>query len=102
LITDLGPVWVPGHQPLGPERAWSPSYVSEQLRMIFQAELPEAKALLAGWISWAKRSQIPAFARLTKTITRFQTLILNAVAHRLSNARSEATNTHLRLLTRRA
>ena len=25
--------------------------LTEQLRMIFQAELPEAKALLAGWIS---------------------------------------------------
>jgi len=73
----------------------------EQLHVIFQAELPEARALLAGWISWARRSRIPAFVRLTKTITRFQTLILNAVEHHLSNARSEATNTHLRLLTRR-
>ena len=27
---------------------------------------------------------------------------MNAVEHGLSNARSEATNTHLRLLTRRA
>jgi transposase len=70
--------------------------------MIFQAELPEARALLAGWISWASRCRIPAFVRLAKTITRFRDLILNAVEHRLSNARSEATNTHLRLLTRRA
>jgi transposase len=76
--------------------------LKEQLRMIFQADLPEAKALLAGWISWASRCRIPAFTRLAKTITRFQDLILNAVAHHLSNARSEATNTHLRLLTRRA
>jgi transposase len=70
--------------------------------MIFQAEPPEAKALLGGWISWARRSRIPAFVRLAATITRYRTLILNAVAHRLSNPRSEATNTHLRLLTRRA
>jgi transposase len=76
--------------------------LKEQLRMIFQAALPEAKALLAGWISWARRSQIPAFVRLAKTITRYRDLILNAVEHHLSNARSEATNTHLRLLTRRA
>ena len=40
--------------------------------------------------------------RAQKTITRYRDLILNAVEHRLSNARSEATNTHLRLLTRRA
>jgi transposase len=76
--------------------------LKEQLRMIFQADLPEARALLAGWISWARRSRIPAFARLTKTITRFRDLILNALEHGLSNARSEATNTHLPLLTRRA
>ena len=76
--------------------------LKEQLRMIFQAELPEARALLAGWISWASRCRIPAFARLAKTITRYRDLILNAVEHGLSNARSEATNTHLRLLTRRA
>jgi transposase len=65
-------------------------------------ELPEARALPAGWISWAGRCRIPAFTRLAKTITRYRDLILNAVEHRLSNARSEATNTHLRLLTRRA
>jgi transposase len=76
--------------------------LKEQLRMIFQADLPQAKKLLAGWISWASRCRIPAFTRLAKTITRFQALILNAVEHHLSNARSEATNTHLRLLTRRA
>lgn len=29
-------------------------------------------------------------------------MILSAVEHGLSNARSEATNTHLRLLTRRS
>ena len=78
------------------------AYLKEQLRMIFQAELPQAKALLAGWISWASRCRIPAFVRLAKTITRFRDLILNAVEHNLSNARSENTNTHLRLLTRRA
>jgi transposase len=76
--------------------------LKEQLRMIFQADLPQAKALLDGWISWAQRCRIPAFARLAKTIKHFRVLILNAVQHGLSNARTEATNTHLRLLTRRA
>jgi transposase len=76
--------------------------LKEQLRMIFQAQLPQAKALLAGWISWATRCRIPAFAHLAKTIKKYQQLILNAVEHGLSNARIEATNTHLRLLTRRA
>ncbi len=39
---------------------------------------------------------------LAKTIKKYRQLILNAVDHDLSNARTEATNTHLRLLTRRA
>jgi transposase len=41
-------------------------HVLEQLRMIFQVELPQARALLAGWISWASRCRIPAFVRLAK------------------------------------
>jgi transposase len=77
--------------------------LKEQLRAIFQAvELADARALLGGWVAWAQRSRLDPFVKLAKTIKRYRDLILNAVAHRLSNARSEATNTHLRLLTRRA
>ena len=77
--------------------------LKEQLRAIFQAvELPDARALLGGWIAWARRCRLEPFVKLAKTIKRYRTLILNAVEHGLSNARSEATNTHLRLLTRRA
>ncbi|MGH3687428.1 MAG: transposase [Pseudonocardiaceae bacterium] len=77
--------------------------LKEQLREIFACrDLTTAKALMGGGISWARRSRIPAFVKLAKTIERLRTLILNAVEHGLSNARIEATNTHLRLLTRRA
>jgi len=77
--------------------------LKEQLRAIFQAAGPaDARALLAGWIAWARRCRLEPFVKLAKTIKRYQALILNAVEHGLSNARSEATNTHLRLLTRRA
>jgi transposase len=77
--------------------------LKEQLRAIFQAaELADARALLGGWVAWAQRSRLDPFVKLAKTIKRYRDLILNAVAHGLSNARSEATNTHLRLLTRRA
>ena len=48
------------------------------------------------------RCRLEPFVKLAKTIKHYQPLILNAVEHGLSNARSEATNTHLRLLTRRA
>jgi transposase len=77
--------------------------LKEQLRAIFQArDLTAATTLLAGWLSWAQRSRLAPFVTLAKTITKYRQLILNAVEHGLSNARSEATNTHLRLLTRRA
>ena len=77
--------------------------LKEQLRAIFQArDLTAATTLLAGWLAWAQRSRLAPFAKLAKTINKYRQLILNAVEHGLSNARSEATNTHLRLLTRRA
>jgi len=77
--------------------------LKEQLRAIFQAvALADARALLGGWIAWAQRCRLEPFVKLAKIIKKYRVLILNAVAHGLSNARTEATNTHLRLLTRRA
>ncbi len=77
--------------------------LKEQLRAIFQArDLTAARRLLIGWLAWAQRCRLPAFVKLAKTIKKFQRLILNTVEHGLSNARSEATNVHLRLLTPRS
>jgi hypothetical protein len=42
------------------------------------------------------------FVRLARTIQRFQQLIWNTLKHEISNARTEAINTHLRALTKRA
>jgi len=53
-------------------------------------------------LSWARRSRLPGFVKLAKTIDRYRALIWNTLEHRLSNARSEATNVHLRVVTRRA
>ena len=76
--------------------------LKEQLREVFAAKGAQGKRLLAGWLSWAARSRLPAFVALAKTIKRFLPLIYNTLEHGVSNALSEATNTHLRLLTRRA
>jgi transposase len=76
--------------------------LKEQLRMVFEAKGPRGRALLAGWLAWARRSRLPEFVALAKTITRYLPLIHNTLEHRIGNALSEATNTHLRLLTRRA
>lgn len=76
--------------------------LKEQLRAVFAAKGEWGRVLLAGWLAWARRSRLPAFVKLARTIERYRPLIWNTLDHGLSNARSEATNTHLRLLTRRA
>jgi len=76
--------------------------LKEQLRAVFATKGQRGEELLAGWIAWARRSQLPGFVKLAATIKRFQPLIRNTLNHGLSNAKSEATNTHLRMLTRRA
>lgn len=76
--------------------------LKEQLRAVFAAKGTKGRVLLAGWLAWAKRSRLPAFVKLAKSIDRYRPLIWNTLDHELSNARVEATNTHLRVLTRRA
>ncbi|HEY5845324.1 MAG TPA: transposase [Microlunatus sp.] len=76
--------------------------LKEQLRAVFAAKGIAGRRLLAGWLSWAKRSRLPAFVKLAATIQRYLPLIHHTLDHGLSNALAEATNTHLRVLTRRA
>ena len=76
--------------------------LKEQLRYVFEAKGERGRQLLAGWLAWAKRSRLPEFTKLAKTIEKYRPFILNTVEHGLSNARVEATNTHLRVLTRRS
>lgn len=76
--------------------------LKEQLRQVFAVAGHTGKQLLAGWLSWATRSRLPEFVKLAKTIKKYLPLIHNTLDHRVTNARNEATNTHLRLLTRRA
>ncbi len=76
--------------------------LKEQLRQIYRLPAAEAIALLDRWIAWARRCRLPSFARLAKTITAQRPGIVAAIEHRLSNARVEAANTTIRLITRRA
>lgn len=76
--------------------------LKEQLRAVFATKGEHGRALLAGWLAWARRSRLPGFVKLAKTIEHYRPLIWNTLEHGLSNARVEATNTHLRVLTRRA
>jgi transposase len=76
--------------------------LKEQLREVFAVKGPKGRRLLAGWLSWASHSRIPEFVTLARSIRHYKDLIHNTCDHGLSNARSEATNTHLRALTKRA
>ena len=76
--------------------------LKEQLREAFRVKGKQGRQLLAGWLSWASHSRIPEFVALARSIRRYRDLIWNTLHHGLSNARSEATNTHLRALTKRA
>jgi transposase len=76
--------------------------IKEQVREVFSAKGTRGRRLLIGVIAWAGRSRIPEMVALAKTLKRFRQLITNTLDHELSNARSEATNTHIRLLTRQA
>jgi transposase len=76
--------------------------LKEQLREVFAVKGDQGRELLAGWLSWASRSRIPEFVALAKSIRRYRDLIWNTLDHGLSNALAEATNTHLRGLTKRS
>jgi transposase len=76
--------------------------IKEQLRDCYKSGGERAKILLAGVIAWCSRSRIPEFVRLGQSLRRFRDLIWNTLDTGTTNARVEATNTHLRALTKRA
>jgi transposase len=77
--------------------------LKEQLRLVFQEpDTAAAIALLDAWLAWARRCQITSFVKLAKTISEHRAGVIATLTHRLSNARTEAINTTLRLICRRA
>jgi transposase len=76
--------------------------LKEQLRQIYRLPAAAATLLLDAWLKWARRCRLHPFVKLAKTITEQRGGILAAIQHGLSNARVEAINTQIRLITRRA
>jgi transposase len=76
--------------------------LKEQFRELIKVKGADGKLLLKAWLRWAGRSRIPAFVKVARKIRRHLPELHNTLDSALSNARSEATNTHLRVLTRRA
>ena len=76
--------------------------LKEQLREVFKLRGAAGMQLLNLWLDWAQRCQLPAFVRLAQRIRAHREGIDAALTHGLSNARVEAANTKVRLLTRLA
>jgi transposase len=76
--------------------------LKEQLRQIYRLAPGAAIALLDEWIAWARRCRLAPFVKLAETITKQRAGIVAAIQHGLSNARVEAINTQIRMITRRA
>ena len=74
--------------------------LKEQLREVFRLPFRAAIALLEHWLKWARRSRLAAFVSLARSVRDHWPNIVTTLQYRLSNARIEAINTRIRLLTR--
>ena len=81
-------------------RLWRAYLLKEGLRYVFRVKGTEGKEALDQWLSWARRSQLPAFVHLAKRVTKHREAIDANLDHGLSQGLIESTNTKIRLLTR--
>lgn len=76
--------------------------LKEHLRDVFKHEGQRAVNMLDYFAGWASRSRLKPFVKLARSIRERRDSIVAALTLGLSNARIEAANTKLRLLTRLA
>jgi len=93
------------HVKLAPVVATNPRlarayYLKEGLRVIFKLPHADAGEALDTWVAWARRSRIPSFVKLQRSIVKHRVAILASIEHGLSNGRIESMNTKIRLITR--
>jgi transposase len=74
--------------------------LKELLREVFAPGGPERIVLFDAWLRLASRSKIQPFVDLARRMRRYRRDIANTLTHKLSNARVEAINTKIRLITR--
>ena len=73
-----------------------------ELRYIYRLPNPEAIERLDAWLAWASRSRLKPFIKLARTIRKHKSGVLAAIKIGISNARLEALNSKVRLLSHRA
>jgi len=77
--------------------------LKEQLRAVFhEPDWQLAAERLDIWITWAKTSSLASFAKAAATVHSYRDRIVATLRYGLTNARTEAINTTIRLISRRA
>ncbi len=69
---------------------------------MFRLPVRQAMALLAAWRAWAQRSRLAPFVKLARAMKEHLAAIEATLTYGLTNARIEAANTRIRLITRQA
>ncbi|MCP5045347.1 MAG: ISL3 family transposase [bacterium] len=72
------------------------------LAVLDRRQVNVAKKKLEEWIDWARRSRLPAFVRLSRTIAKHSEGILAYVQTGANNGRVEGLNGKARTITRRS
>lgn len=75
--------------------------LKEQVRDVFAQRGDRGKKLLAGWFSWVADAGLAAFEKVAASIKRILPAVHAALDIDVNNARLEASNTTLRMITRR-
>ncbi|RZT07487.1 transposase [Kribbella sp. VKM Ac-2569] len=76
--------------------------LKEGLRHVFKLGGTDGKHALQRWLTWVQRCRIDVFVELGRRIKRHLPAIHASLDHGLTNARVEAVNTKIRLITRTA
>jgi transposase len=76
--------------------------LKEQLREAYRQGGEEGCALITAWIEWARESGLYHMEVVADRIANHLEQIHAALRHRVSNARTEAFNTRLQMINRRA
>jgi len=84
------------------ERVYRGWLLVDQLRAVYQAEPEQATLLLDQWLEAARASALVPFVKVATTLAEHREGIVNAIALGLSNARLEARNSTVRLISHRS
>ncbi len=77
--------------------------LNKSLLEFFDApDIHAARREIQSWLSWASRSRLKPFVRLSRTVRKHLDGILRFIDCRLTNARLEGMNNKIRLLSHRA